>query len=597
MKIIKSYTLVNSLLLFLAIMVFYRFFYLYHMHFYEQEQLFLFTTDYFQSVTEVPGGLADYFGRFLTQFFGITWVGCIIWGLLFVGVYYCACKALTKGREEKVLPLFIVLMLLPMRYLWEFACDENAMPAAWISLICVLLPTIWLRNKESLIADCIKIILIPLLYMVAGPVAVLYTALIVISDIKRMHLTQVIVAIVIAVAIPLAAHRLFSWGMNNILWGIHYFRFSDIMPIPLWVAVSLMVIVDIAVTIQVTFKPKKVGYKGIMDTSFMAAFVLLLTVYGIWKNYRPNTEAVMKYDEWAMNEQWDKILESAKQRMPIYPGCVADINLALIKTEQSGEHLFDYYQPGVHALIPYNKINFPRPMSCSDIYFNIGWTNLALRTAFEAKEALPDNDKSARAYKRLAEANIVRRQYDLARKYLHALQHTLFYKVWADEHLRLLENPEALVQHPVYGALQMGALKEDYFFSADEMKAMLMNYCSTTAHNKTAINYLLALTLIDKDLDLFTEVFKLSSFVNGNERIPTIYQQALALQWTKEHQTLKGIPFKIDDKVKSELDTFVSTYESANRQMLQKQFGRTFWFYYMFQETTNENKDTNEATS
>ena len=52
----------------IAIYCFYSLKYPYHLHFQEQYQLFEFTWAYFLRVSSVPGGLADWIGRFLTQF-------------------------------------------------------------------------------------------------------------------------------------------------------------------------------------------------------------------------------------------------------------------------------------------------------------------------------------------------------------------------------------------------------------------------------------------------------------------------------------------------------------------------------------------------
>ena len=52
----------------LATMAFFGIFYPYHIHFQEQSQLFEWTWKYFIDVVRVPGGFADWCGRFLTQF-------------------------------------------------------------------------------------------------------------------------------------------------------------------------------------------------------------------------------------------------------------------------------------------------------------------------------------------------------------------------------------------------------------------------------------------------------------------------------------------------------------------------------------------------
>ena len=53
---------------------------------------------------------------------------------------------------------------------------------------------------------------------------------------------------------------------------------------------------------------------------------------------------------------------------------------------------------------------------------------VAQRTVFEAQEAILDFQKSGRCYQRLAQTYLILGNYEVARKYLIALQKTLFYR-------------------------------------------------------------------------------------------------------------------------------------------------------------------------
>ena len=51
----------------------------------EQYQLFLWTGDYFWERVSLPGGLADWLGEFIVQFYYVEWLGALLLALLFVG--------------------------------------------------------------------------------------------------------------------------------------------------------------------------------------------------------------------------------------------------------------------------------------------------------------------------------------------------------------------------------------------------------------------------------------------------------------------------------------------------------------------------------
>ena len=85
----RSHRLTGAALTLLTGIALYGFFalkYPYHLHFQEQYQLFEGTWDYFRTVAAVPGGFADWFGRFFTQFCYYAPAGAVALAILLVAV-------------------------------------------------------------------------------------------------------------------------------------------------------------------------------------------------------------------------------------------------------------------------------------------------------------------------------------------------------------------------------------------------------------------------------------------------------------------------------------------------------------------------------
>ena len=103
-----------TVLLGIASYVFFAFKYPYHLHFQEQYQLFESTWKYFAQVVWVPGGLADWAGRFITQFCYYAPAGAALLALLLCAVQLLTW-AVSRGRTLIVyalsflpaLPLFV----------------------------------------------------------------------------------------------------------------------------------------------------------------------------------------------------------------------------------------------------------------------------------------------------------------------------------------------------------------------------------------------------------------------------------------------------------------------------------------------------------
>lgn len=588
-------------LLMVAVGLFYGLLYPYHLHYYEQMQMFQFSSQYFWETVLVPGGLADYLGRFLTQFFHITWAGALIMALLYGIVYLTSWLAVRNGLSGQNRLFWAILLLLPIRFLWINGCDENAMPALWIAFATSLLAVYVLKKiGNDTLRRIVALLAFIVMYAAVGPLSVVLMALMALHELRRddgLRWVWALVFVGVAIILPQVAHRIVNWPLENLYKGIHYFRFTQVQLPYIWVAAGLIVIIDLLSHLAERFlKGKEVVNSYVLGLGTLALMVLLIFV-GVKRHYRPNNEVMLMYDDMVLNERWDDILDAAKKRTPKHPACVQCINLAMAMKGRMGDLLFRVPQSDSGALLPEFSINFSRPLTAGQIYLNLGWTNTAQRFVYEAQESIPDTEKSARCYKLLAQTHLARGERALAKKYLKKLQKTLFYDDWANETMALANNPDpkALAQHPFYGQLMRGAVKEDYFFSPD-MMAMLGNYCTTTPHNHIATQYLLGLALVERDLETFVACFNLDQYLNGKERIPEYYQQALALEWTRKHQTLEGIPYNIDERVLDAMDQFVTDYNNQMpREQLERKYFFTYWFYYMTGEKPTKSQTYESA--
>lgn len=108
--------------------------------------------------------------------------------------------------------------------------------------------------------------------------------------------------------------------------------------------------------------------------------------------------------------------------------------------------------------------DFNSPLIVNEVYYHLGMINTSQRFTFEAMEAIPSYQKSVRCYQRLAETNIVNGDYILAGKYLKALQHTLFYRKWANDAMSYLYNDKKVQNHPEWGILRTYLYKDDFYF-------------------------------------------------------------------------------------------------------------------------------------
>ena len=449
-----------TLLFGVAVFLFFGLAYPHHLHYQEQFQLFLFDSNYVWDIVKLPGGIADLLGRFCTQFFLYAWVGAFIIAVLLSAVQLLTLSMFNVQRSTCNVQWFYGLSFMPSFLLWLFLLDENAMlGGVWGVLLTQLalwallqLPDGWVRR--------------------------------------------------ILVIVAFVAFYWIAWG------GSHYYRIPNTFPALLYAAWFSAIIIPLVMWLVVRSKKAENTQKQNKFLLPLISFALVSVVFGsvIWKNTNFKAEKVMQYDFMARHQQWNRILATASTEKPNNQIGVTVQNLALAMQGQLVNHLFDYNQNGILGLLPDVQSDATSPLPTAEAFYQLGMINVAQRTVFEAQEAILDFQKSARCYKRLAQTNLINGDYEVARKYLTALQKTLFYRNWANETLPLLGDEKAIAQHPEYGRLRQSAYKEDFYFSDHVTPEMLESLYNSNKDNRLAYQYLLAYYMLTGDREGYTKL-------------------------------------------------------------------------------------------
>ena len=431
-----------------AVVLFFGMAYPHHLHYQEQFQLFLFDSNYVWDIVKQPGGVADLLGRFCTQFFLYAWVGAIIIGILLSVVQLLTLQLIGSSK-------LYGLSFLPSFFLWLFLLDEHAlMGGIWAVLLTLL--AVWGLSKlpKGWGRYIAVIVVLPILYWMVGS----------------------------------------YWS------GSHYYRYPRVFPTLLYVAWLLALAIPLfAYVCRKWLKDSK----GLVIP--LCSFALVAVVMGavVWKNANFKAEKVMQYDFMASHQQWNRIIETANKEKPNNQIGVTVQNLALAMRGVLLDQMQNYNQNGIAGLLPDVQSDATSPMPTAEAFYQLGMINVAQRTVFEAQEAILDFQKSGRCYKRLAQTNLIIGSYEVARKYLMALQKTLFYREWANETLPLLGDEEAIAKHPEYGRLRKWAYKDNFFFSDHVTPEMLESLYSGCTDNSMAYQYLMAYYMLTGDRERY----------------------------------------------------------------------------------------------
>ena len=572
----------------IAVFIFFNSFYKYHLNYQEQLQMFLFTTDYCSDLLSRPGGLADYSGTFFTQFYYYSWLGALIISGMLV-LLQLQVKMIADKMNKNI--LFLPLTFIPSILFLNLLCDENFMLSALIAALITLLSVqLYSLLKSRIVRICVCIFMLPVLYWFIGGIYWVFAVLCLIVEwgyFKQFSKTNwfiiTISSFLLIILLPYLAHLFLQYPLTRLFWGISYYRYPEVSPYSLFIVWLSLLFVPLMFK-YLPVESKK--YNIVIYVTLQLILILFLGIQYLKSSADLNKEEIMAYDYNVRIQNWNKVISMANHKDPNEPISVTCLNLALSKTGTMGDCMFRYYQNGPEGLLPSFQRDFTLPFVSGEVYYHLGLLNTAMQFAFEAMEAIPDFKKSSRAIKRIAEVNLLNGEYKVASKYLHILQHTLFYRQWATETLLCIGNLKMINQNPEWANLKKYRLKDDFLFSEqekDQMLGLLFVHCPS---NRMAYEYLIAYTLLTKDLKHFVQYFPLGKSLDYKE-IPAHYQEALLFATGNNNSNYEQPSFpNISMAVKQNFSKYENIYSANmnNEAQLRTGFLQTYWYYFQFRK-------------
>ena len=552
----KHADLLLTLVFGLAVFLFWKLRYPFALTYQEQFQFFLFDGDYFAERMAEPGGLARYVAEFLVQFYNGVTIGAAILAVLFMAIQLLTWQLMKKSCDGSWYPQ----SFLPPLMLWYAMGDENVMLTYTVALIMAMAMALILeRFKESGVNKWIwwgcLIIAIPLLYWLIGPM-VLFVAIAVMP-----------LSVLYAAACIFLSARMLPFPLQRLLLGIDYYRFPETLP---YILMAIPVVIFL-LAYCTRFLPKAKSWM-VGAAAVVVAVIGLMCGFG----FEEKKYELIEYDYLVRIKDWNGIIAKADKQTPDLPMSVCATNLALAMTNQLGERAFDFYQRSSEGLLPPFERNFATTMLTGEAYFHLGLVNTAQRFAFEAMEAIPNYNKSARAVKRLAETNLINGQYEVARKYLRMLEKTIFYRPWAKRTMALLGDEQKIDTHPLYGTLRKYRLQEDFLFSDQELDKICGQLFLHNQQNQMAAQYLLMAPLLDRDIPRFMQYVQVVQ--NRIQYNPRSCQEAIAFAFMQQRQQPpRGV---VNQMILQQMNDFARIYSAGGKNAPElERFRNTVWYY------------------
>lgn len=471
----KKAQYISSAVFGIAVFLYWWLLYPYVLGFQEQNQLFLFTLDYFRERISVSGGLADYIAEFITQFSYVPVLGEVLIAILFVA--FQKSVALSIGRDDWYVLSFVVpvMMLVFMGDIYVMLSFLIAMTAA------VLLCALYRKRKGVTWA----VITIALGYWLLGPAIFVFALYAAISERNWKSLVYIVIAVLTLLLSRAIYLQQYPW--KTLIFGINYYRHALVVP-PMLLVIAAAAAFIPAFT---DFLPEPKTVVSILAGLAIAAGAAV----GCGMTYQRDSLELIAYDQMVRHEDWNGILKRAEKYQPDSELGSVSVNLALFMSGRGAE-LPHFKQFGTRGLILPRVRDFISNSSSSEVFWRLGMINESLRYAFDTQESLVNNRKSGRWMSRMAQCQILNGRYDVAEKYLDILSHSLFYRKWADAHRRYMRNESAIASDPIYAYLQSVRYQSDFFYFYPEMDKMLAILYHQNKNNIMAAWYYQAWTAL-----------------------------------------------------------------------------------------------------
>ncbi len=463
LKKFQKYNLTFAVLPFLSLMIF-HFCYKYHFFLQEQNQIFIYSKQYFFEYFSQNGFLTAFLGDFITQFFYYLFVGPIVTSML---IFFTALelRKILSNIFSINLSFFITLTI---EILLIFTVFNNNFRLDFLLTVFFAVFSYRIYSKIFKKGDFISAsICLIIVYYSAGFAQIIFAFLFAAKSLKEMKLKEFIIIPALVFIIPLFGQRFFQTTYkNNLLYpGVYSPKLPDLY----------------------------------------TEFSYSVSTEYYFKHFEKLEQIALKQDTMtAQSGIYYNMIQAQKGILP--------------------EKIENQAIPELGTLIHIDE-NSPSEaiFLMNDFYYLIGDMAMAERAAILAEVFSPKN-RNVKMLKRLCEINLVSADTAIAMKYVRILEKTLLYKDWAKKHNPY--SLDEKVKKEILEKRKFSNTSKSIRIS-DNCREILTELLESNPENTVALDYLLCTDLILGQTQTFKADYYKFCVKNNRERLNKLYIKAL----------------------------------------------------------------------
>ena len=558
--------------------------------------LFLFDKTFFYEHLQSPGGLLEYAGKFLTQFFYYPWLGAVILTVLLLLWQWMLIRAFDLPKHLRLLsllPLSMALLYIGMQEYSIFVAKYSVL-SQLAGMILAVLPLFVARFFPGTRVRILILLMFVLLgypffgfYALLGAL-LLWVGLFAAGRTETEHQTKLLLRQLLLLLFLLAVPPLFFLLSGQNINPKYLFAYGlpvyDYPNTPwMWTALVACSLLLLGLALLSFVKKDSCRPLWWLNPLF---FVLGITFVQAGSYKDLNFETQLAMERAISDDDWDKVLELARKPNE-RPNRLLVIyrNIALYNKNQLCERMFTF--PNTDE--PFHTKNtlvsntiVGAPVNC----FYYGLLNYSYRWNMENMVLFGPRPENLRFMMMSA---LLNREMELAGKYIHILEKTLFYKKWASEHRVYLDDPALLLENKQYKTL-LALTQYENLLGQDQRVielAILNHFCNLKSGTDEMLEWSMSSILTTKSVYKFWPMFFV--YVNKNLPLPRHVQEAALLLAYFEKRDLGDLINLMDPRVLQRFDEFKRITESNTHlteemlaALVKRSFEKSYWYYFCF---------------
>jgi hypothetical protein len=349
-----------------------------------------------------------------------------------------------------------------------------------------------------------------------------------------------------------------------------------------WLLTCYMILFPVLWRLAGSVSLKKLNIRFISIS--LLVIVLCTTVIMLITGYNSQTARVINLEKLVFEEKWNEAIEYQEKHPSENMIGQYFYNIALSETDQLCNRLFYGRQDfGTGSLMlewSSEHLNWG-----AYSFYTTGLINEAQRWAYEEMVVYglrPQNMKL------LTKTSLLTGNYRMTKKYTGILGNTLFYKSWAREYRKMVEDTTIIRSNPELGnKLRILPKGDDFFIFLESPENNLPLLVDENPANRRAFEYLMSWLMLSKNVEILMNNVSLMKKM-GYTRIPRHIEEAILIYYNSKgvYPDMGGLT--ISNETRLRFDQYFATYMTARqnpstlKEKMQKQFSKTFWYYFQF---------------